>query len=123
MTTPITRTDLRAVLESWQRTELTAAQVHDWAEERYAASAFEPEDDVANEVLAKLDMLDMNLTTVEDVPSFLAVLQSPPDEAERAITELYRYVESIDITAREHACAGDSLYAPFCRSNHREPPN
>ena len=121
MTTTITRGEVRAVLQAWQRDELTARKVHDWAEDRYAASAFEPEDEVVNEVLAKLDTLDMNLTTTADVPALLTALEQPPAEMQDTIAALERYFDSVNIAARIIQCAADPLYAPFCvTAEHRD---
>ena len=113
--TKITREQVRSTIEAWQRSEMTAAQVHAWAEDRYAASAFEPEDDVVNEVLARLDMLDLNLTIVDDAPALLRPLTYKASEVEKAVAEMERYFETIDLRNRMKTCANDPLYAPFCR--------
>ena len=119
MITTITRAEVRAVLEAWQRDELTARTVHDWAQDRYAASAFEAEDDVVNEVLAKLDTLDINLITTADAPALLTALGQPPAKAQASIAALERYFDSVDIAARMIQCAADPLYAPFCVNAER----
>ena len=78
MSAVITRDELRTVLDDWQSGKRTPGDVHEWAEARYATHAWECEDDVANEVLAALDVLDMNLLTRDDVPVLRAMLELRP---------------------------------------------
>jgi hypothetical protein len=110
----VTRGDLRGLLEDWQSGKRTAAEVHDWAEARYAVNAWDPEDEVTNEVLAALDMLDMNLLTTDDVPILQAMLQLPPDQAERAAELLDAHFQEINLDDRKNSLAGDPTYARFC---------
>ena len=58
-------------------------------------------------------MLDMNLTTVEDVPALLRALDDLGDP-DRVVQDLERYFEGIDLGRRFAECADDPLYAPFC---------
>jgi hypothetical protein len=109
----ISRQEVRALLERWQRGEITAFQVHTWAEDRHVVSAFEPEDDVVNQVMGHLDMLDISLITAEDVPALLRALDDLGD-TDRVIQDLERYFEGIDFVRRSAECSGDPLYAPFC---------
>jgi hypothetical protein len=102
------------MLQAWQEGRMAPGEVHSWAEERYAAPAFEPEDEVANEILGCLDMLDINLTTVEDVPVLLEALDVSAGNVTAAQTLLSLHAEAIDVKARRRSLAGDPLYAPFC---------
>jgi hypothetical protein len=112
LSTVISRQEVRALLERWQRGETVASQVHIWAEDRHAVSAFEPEDEVVNELLGQLDMLNLNLITAEDVPALLRALDDLGD-TDRVIQDLERYFEGIDLVRRSAKCAGDPLYAPL----------
>jgi hypothetical protein len=102
--------DVREVLDQWIVGQLTASEVHAWAETRYLSEEWEPESEAVNFVLSELDRLDMNLLTLEDAPVFLKALQGP--DTKRVIGNHYA---SMDIEARRRALASDPLYAPFCR--------
>ena len=80
MNRKVTRAELILLLKEWQADRLSAAEVHEWAEQRYLPADFEVDDDDASgsaaaEVLARLDMLDINLITVEDIPRLLGTLE------------------------------------------------
>jgi len=72
----VTRAGLRDVLTRWQAGRLTHQQVYDWANERSGLSDWDPEDEVTAQILTHLDVLDANLTTTEDIPTFLAMLDA-----------------------------------------------
>lgn len=110
----VTRDDLRTVLEDWQSGKRTSGEVHEWAEARYAVDGWECEDDVANEVLAALDVLDMNLVTREDVPVLQVMLQLPPGQGARAAELLDAHFQETSLNDRKKSLASDPTYAPFC---------
>ena len=110
----VTRDELRVALLAWQAGELTAAQLRDWAENLYAVDDVDVEDEIANEVLANLDILDINLTTVDDVPVFLKMLSLPVDRVDEAAELLQEHGESIDIAERMRRYRDDPFYGRFC---------
>jgi hypothetical protein len=110
----VTRGDIVEILEAWQAGTIGPRDVHEWAEERYASSKFEAEDEVANEVLSNLDSLDINLTTVEDAPIFLRVLRLPHDASDAALALLREHSSSVDISERRRRYAADPFYGRFC---------
>jgi hypothetical protein len=112
----ITRDDLRSLLTAWQAGNHSAADIHSWAEARFAVSAWECEDDVANEVLAQLDMLDMNLVTRDDIPDLLAMLDVPSGLGASASQQFEARMSSSDLERRRTELAADPMYAPFCGS-------
>lgn len=72
---------LVAVLREWQAGRLSATGVHEWAKARYFPGHLEVDDEeesgsAAVEVLARLDMLDIDLIAVDDIPHYLE-LHSP----------------------------------------------
>ncbi len=71
------------------------------------------EDEVSKEVLAHLDVLDMNLTTTEDIPAFLAMLDSE-GEAE-ALRILDEHSKTFNLEERIARWKDDPFYEPFCR--------
>jgi hypothetical protein len=109
----ITRDDLRTLLADWKGGRRTTQQLHDWAEQRYPGAEYE--DEVVTEVVAFLDMLDMNLVIVDDIPLILRVLDLPSEQADQA-SALLRAVDSVEFERRRRALAGDPFYAIFCRS-------
>ena len=109
----ITRAEIALVLERWTTGQLDAREVHAWAEARFAVDAYEPEDEVANEVLACLDMLDMNLVIAQDVPTLMLALNART--AEEASKELCVVPTPEALSERRRALVDDALYAPFCR--------
>jgi len=111
MTTTITRADLREVLGRWQRQELSHTLVHEWATARYAVPGFTCDDEVTNEILAALDMLDMNLTTEAEVPYLLDALDSTDaDRASSILTSM-----PLDREALRLRYSDDPVYGPFLR--------
>jgi hypothetical protein len=115
MANVVSRNELRGLLDEWSRGNQTAAQVHDWAEARYAVDAWSCEDDVVNEVLAELDTLDMNLLTSEDIPVLNAMLELPRGQATLAHDLLKSHFAKVSLDARKKELAADPTYAPFCR--------
>jgi len=109
--TIVTRVALREVLEGWRHQELSHCEVHEWAEARYAVSAFDPEDDVTNEVLAALDMLDVNVTTEADIPYLLAALSAVSCEAASEILSSMPF----DLEQRRRQYRDDPVYGQFLR--------
>ncbi len=100
---------------------MSAKDVHVWAEHHYQNDAFdfedwegEEENSVSNEVLAHLDMLDMNLLVPEDIPSYLAFLSTPRGSFDEGFSKLERYLGTVDIEARRVQLKGTSPYQPFC---------
>ncbi len=112
MSQTLFRTDIASILVQWKTGMLTNAQVHDWATDRYAVAAWDPEDGAVNEVLARLDMMDMNLVTAEDVAGLLAALGERT--AEGAARSMDAYQDTVDLAARKRRLVDDPLYARFC---------
>jgi hypothetical protein len=111
----VTRTEVHQMLTDWERGHLSAAEVHDWAERRYAVAGNEAEDGVVNQVLALLDMLDVNLTVAADTSALRRLLEARPDGLNRALNEYQAYTGTIDVSARKRELSRDPLYGPFCR--------
>jgi hypothetical protein len=112
----VTRAEVRQVLLDWEAGRVSASEVHGWAEGHYAVAHTEPEDEVVNEVLARLDMLDVNLVVAADVTALKRLLDAQPAGLTEALNEYGACVESIDLSRRRRELAGDPLYGRFCRS-------
>jgi len=118
----ITRKDLKEKLLQWQAGQMTAHDLNDWVGSNYPNEEVEYEDwdeteefSVTNEVLAALDMMDMNLMTLEDVPAYLDFLETPPASFEEGYKELQQYLEQIDLKKRAAALVADPFYERFCQ--------
>lgn len=105
----ITALEIQSILHRWSTGELNESQVHEWAEERFCTSSFEVESAAANEVLARLDTMNMNLTTTEDIPSLLRALHSVDFES-----ILNQLDKTIDIETRKQKLKNVALYSRFC---------
>ena len=120
----ISRKDVRDKLLQWQSGQIESTDIHEWAEKIYASSQFHHDDwftlddsdnSVTNEVLSCLDQMNMNLTTVDEIPTFLACLDSPVEHTIVAIHELSNSLSKVDVHDRKERLRSDPLYAPFCR--------
>ena len=119
----ISRKDVREKLIEWQSAQIKSTDIHEWAENIYASSRFHFDDwfglddaynSVTNEVLSHLDQMNMNLTTVDEIPAFLACLDSPVEHTKVAIHELSKSLSKVDVHDRKGRLRSDPLYAPFC---------
>lgn len=118
----IRRKDLKEKLLQWHEDQITAPELNGWAGGNYPNDDVEYEDwdeaeeySVTNEVLAALDMMDMNLMTPEDIPAFLDFLETPPASFEEGYNRLQQYLEQRDIKKRAAALVTDPFYERFCR--------
>jgi hypothetical protein len=107
----VTRQEIIELLNSWQAGKLDAQFVYDWANERYSTEHWSAEDDIVNEVLSELDILDINLTTTDDIPVFLEVLALPPEKVSEATGRLKAHASTFNLEARKQQCRGNPFYA------------
>src|SRR5262245_32146318 len=92
----VTRKDLIEVLKKWQQGKIDPKQVHDWATARYSVSSWQQPDEVTNEVLSKLDMLDINLVISEDAAVFEKAL-SQSLSTENSLALLEKHEQGINV--------------------------
>jgi len=100
---------------------MSAQEINDWAFENYQSDSVDYEDwesneeySVINEILAKLDMMDMNLTTTDDIPAFLQFLETPIGEFQKGYAELEKYLNSVNYKQRQASLSGTEPYDKFC---------
>jgi hypothetical protein len=108
----VMRDALRQILLSWQAGHMTPHAVHEWASDRYPARSG-PDDDLVTEILARLDMLDMNLITTDDIPVLMQALDLPLAQMAEAIHLLERHDATVDMAARKRALANDPFYGRY----------
>jgi len=113
MSQTLSRTDVTSILSLWKVGSMTAVQVHDWATDRFAVAAWDPEDGAVNEVLARLDMMDMNLVTVEDAEALLTALDTKTAEAAAQLLDTHD--ATVDLAARKLRLGHEPFYSQFCK--------
>jgi len=125
-TMTITREQVRSKLRDWRDGNISTQEIFEWAGSLYANTGCEYEDwegkesnSVTNEVLAALDMVNINLNIPEDAEIFLEFLSTPLGEFESADALLQRRLNSIDYDLRRRTLRDNPLYAPFVSTNQR----
>jgi hypothetical protein len=107
----LTREKLRSVLVDWQAGALQPLEVLEWAEESVELES--QSDEVIKEILSRLDILHLNLVTVEDVPVFLQVLDTPTERWREALNLLENHENNIDWEARKERYQDHPFYGPM----------
>lgn len=105
----IKASDIQYVLNQWAQGVLDESQVHAWAEDRFCVDSYDCESEATNEVLGRLDTMNMNLVTSDDIPVLIKALFSPDFES-----ILAAYDRQINISERKVALRHIPLYIPFC---------
>jgi len=70
---------------------------------------------VTKEIVATLDMLDMNLVLPEDMPIYLEFLSTTRGEFEIGYRCWQSKLDAIDYESRRTQLKADPLYAPFLK--------
>ena len=122
----ITREQVRSKLRDWRDGKISTEEIFEWAGSLYPNTECEYEDregkesnSVTNEVLAALDMVNINLNIPEDAEIFLEFLSAPLGEFESAYAFLQRRLNSIEYDLRRKTLCDNPLYAPFLSTNQR----
>ena len=118
----IKRDELARVLTDWQSGRMSSAEVLSWADALYPSDDvddedWEGDDSVTNEILAALDMLDMNLALPEDAPIYLDFLSTPFGQFARGHAEFQRRLDEIDYDSRRASLRHVFPYSPFLQSS------
>jgi hypothetical protein len=117
----IKREDVARALTEWSSGRMTSAEVLSWADSLYPSDDVDYEDwegdnSVTKEVIAALDMLDMNLALPEDAPIYLQFLSTPAGEFAPGYAEFSRKLDAIDYDRRRVELRGIMPYAPFLQN-------
>ena len=70
-------------------------------------------DEITKELLSRLDILHVNLLTVEDIPVLLEVLDLPVEKSDDALRILESYDKSVDWKARKERYQSHPIYGPM----------
>ncbi|NQD38710.1 hypothetical protein HPT27_16930 [Permianibacter sp. IMCC34836] len=117
----VSRADVADILAAWGRGDLSAVEVHEWAEMRYWPSDLEVDDEedednsVCREVLHHLDSLDMNLVIQEDIPAMLDFLSTPRGQFSTGYERWDRITKNIDYKKRMMQLREIEPYSPICK--------
>jgi hypothetical protein len=124
---PVSREELRNLLNSWQRGAVTERIVHEQGEEllaRYVEGDLPdyPEQDprsVAFEAVFQLENLPVQLVTPDDVPAFLEFLAAPAGAEEAAWTKWKSYWDRMDYARRAQELSSNPYYTPILPRDSR----
>jgi hypothetical protein len=111
--------ELRDVLLKWQRGELRHVEIYEWTTERFGLEQMESGDPIVNEILGLLDIMDVNLTTPDDIPTFLRMLDEHSEVD--ALRILQFHGEHLDLDERMAKWKSDPFYGQFCHPVGRQP--
>ena len=118
------REDLAQKLRDWGAGRISSEDLCRWADGLYFSDdvhlQYEDGDgelSTTNEVLAALDMLNMNLALPEDAPIYLEFLSTPPGHFEEGHSKYIQSLERIDYEERRARLKDVPFYAPY--TQHR----
>src|SRR4051794_29665852 len=117
----LNRDELDQKLKAWQAGRISSEDLLRWADALYPSNDvdyedWEGDDSVTNEVLAALDMLDMNLALPQDAPIYLDFLSTPAGQFQAGYARYNQALDRIDYTSRRTSLRNVALYAPFLRN-------
>jgi hypothetical protein len=112
------RDEVSQKLRDWHSGQISSEDILRWADALYPADDvdyedWEGDDSVTNEVVAALDMLDMNLALPEDAPIYLQFLATPLGEFQSGYKRYKQALDRIDYDSRRTSLKNTLPYAPF----------
>jgi hypothetical protein len=123
----VTREEVAEKLRDWAGGRVSTEEIQSWASAAFLqddvdfADWEEEDDSVTKEVVAALDMLDMNLVLPEDTPIYLEFLATPVGNFATGYANMRRRVEEIDYEERSIRLREVEPYAPFLRASKKAP--
>lgn len=120
--TIVSRKDVAQTLTDWQAGRISSPEIQSWAESLYMNDNIDYEDwegdeenSVTNEILAALDILDMNLIFPEDAPIHLEFISTSVGEFKAGYERWQNKLGKIDYASRRIQLKTNPLYAPFLK--------
>ena|ERR1041384_2329586 len=113
----ITREDVARKLTDWAAGRVSSEEIFAWADKLYPFDDVEytdwenDENSITNEVLAALEMVDMNLVLPEDVPMYLEFLSTPAGQFQTGYARLQQRLAKIDFERRRKQLRDVQPYA------------
>jgi hypothetical protein len=118
----VTREEIRQKLREWQSGAISTDAIQTWASDRWMSDRHTYEDweydgevSASNDVLAAIDMLDINLTTKEDAEIFIEFLETPLGEYPHGNARMKERIRSIDFDARKRVLRTIAPYSSFLK--------
>lgn len=113
----ITRKELIEILNKWENGDLTEKEIFEWASNIRSADGYDVDDwegdeenSVANEIIAYLDMMDLNLVTKDDVGAMKEFLSTPIGSFINGYNKWESYNKNININQRKNQLIDNELY-------------
>jgi hypothetical protein len=121
LTRILKRDEVAHQLRDWHEGRLSSEDLMRWADRLYPSDDvdyedWEGDDSVTNEVMAALDMLDMNLSLPEDAAIYLDFLSTPAGQFQAGYERYKAALDKIDSAARRTTLKNVPLYAPYLRN-------
>jgi hypothetical protein len=115
------RNEVAQKLREWHGGRLSSEDLLQWADSLYPSDDvdyedWEGDDSVTNEVLAALDMLDMNLSLPEDAEIYLDFLSTPVGQFQTGYAKYKQALERVDRVSRRASLRNVPLYAPYLQN-------
>jgi len=115
------REEVAQKLRDWHRGRISSQELLRWADAIYPSDDvdyddWEDDNSVTSEVMAALDMLDMNLSLPEDAPVFLEFLSTPAGQFQVGYTKYRQALDQIDYPSRRASLRDVPFYAPFLQN-------
>jgi hypothetical protein len=123
----LTREEVAQKLRDWAEGRSSTEEIQSWATSAYMndevdfADWEKDDDSVTKEVVAALDMLDMNLVLPEDAPIYLEFLDTPIGGFAAGYAKLQGRVDAIDYEKRRVRLRDVEPYAPFLSAPKKAP--
>ena len=118
----VTREETREKLREWQSGDISTDAIQTWASERWMSDHHTYEDweydgevSASNDVLAAIDMLDINLTTKEDAKIYIEFLDTPLGEYPKGHSRMKEKIRLIDFDARKQSLRDIAPYSSFLK--------
>jgi hypothetical protein len=118
----VTREEIRQKLREWHSGIISTDAIQTWASERWMSDhhtyedwEYDGEASASNDVLAAIDMLDINLTTKEDAEIFIEFLETPLGEYPRGHSKMKERIRLIDFDDRKRSLRTVAPYSSFLK--------
>jgi len=123
----VTREEVAQKLRDWAGGRASTEAIQSWASDAFLQDEVDFADwekehnSVTKEVVAVLDMLDMNLVLPEDAPIYLEFLATPIGDFATGYAKMRRRLEEINYDERGDRLREIEPYALFLRASKKTP--
>ena len=112
----IDRSEIREVLLQWQRGDISERDVHEqmealWERREWPELPDIDDESIAIQAVMKLDGLNVEWITRDDIPAFLDFLGTALGRAPEGWAQWRRYWDSVDMTQRQEQLRDNTYYS------------